>query len=122
MIYGWHLISPESPMPWSRKAGGRYYIRRRKFFGRVFRENMGTGHLGAMAAAADAARRAEEQKQKEALHAEMERWLATQTSLIQLTSATDFLARTALILSGYFKHGGEWRRNTNVQAKRTDEL
>ena len=102
-------------MPWGTKNGRRYYTRRWKAFGRVVRVHIGTGIKGEMAAAADAARRAVEKGQKQALNDEMARWQENQTPLTQLTQVTDFLTRTALVMSGLFKHGGEWRRNTHVK-------
>src|SRR5579862_8993404 len=108
-------------MAWQTKNGRRYYSRRWQRFGCLVREHYGSGIKGERAAAEDVARRAEEQARRQALRQEMQHWDATQLPLSQLTRASDFLTRTALVMSGLFKHGGEWRRNTHVHDNNDNE-
>jgi hypothetical protein len=104
-------------MHWFTKNGRRYYVRRKQLFGRVVREHIGAGLQGEQAAAEDAARRADEQAQRQSLQQKMQRWEAQQKPLPLLTRATDFLTRTALVLSGLMKqaaNGGATRMSTTT--------
>jgi hypothetical protein len=90
---------------------GLYYTRSKKVNGRVVREYVGSGQLGALAAQLDEIereRRADEAEERRAVCAELNE-LAT--ALSDLDERCDLLTRAALIVAGYRQHKrGEWRK------------
>jgi hypothetical protein len=99
-------------MGWERrKRGGWYYTRSRKVAGRVVREYVGGGQLGEMAAAEDAARRAERQAQADAWRSERECLETVDAGVDELFDTVEAVVRGALMSAGYFRHHrGEWRK------------
>jgi len=99
-------------MPWeTRQRGGRYYTRSKKINGRVFREYVGSGLVGELAAAADARARAERQVQQAAWRAECKRIELAIAPLEEFCDVVETLARASLLQAGYHRHHrGEWRR------------
>lgn len=95
-------------MGWER---GRYYTRSKKMNGRVVREYVGGGELGALAAQFDEIereRRADEAKERRAVRDELGELAAT---LLDLDDRCEVLTRAALLVAGYRRHNrGEWRK------------
>jgi hypothetical protein len=98
--------------PWERRErGGAYYTRSRREDGRVIREYVGGGALGAHAARKDALERQRREKQ-------MARWRELQGELDagevpvnELSGFLDVLVRATLLAAGYHQHKrGEWRK------------
>jgi hypothetical protein len=95
-------------MGWER---GRYYTRSKKVNGRVVREYIGTGQLGALAARLDTAEREKRRQQAIALRHEKNDLEALDADLKALAERCDLLARAALLAAGFHQHKrGEWRR------------
>jgi hypothetical protein len=99
-------------MGWERrKRGSWYYTRSRKVRGRVVREYIGGGLLGAVAALSDAERRAQLRAQAEVWRAERAYFEAADAALHVLSDTSEAMARGSLILAGYYRHHrGEWRK------------
>ena len=98
-------------MAWeTRNDRGRYYTRSRREGGRVVREYVGCGHKGELAAAADAARRAEREAERAAILSERERAQAIDAELASLHRTVDLLARGALLAAGFERHKRQWRK------------
>ncbi len=99
-------------MAWeTRQRGGRYYTRSKKINGRVFREYVGSGLVGELAAAADERARAQRPAQQAAWRAECERIESAIAPLEEFYDAVETFARASLLLAGYHRHHrGEWRR------------
>jgi hypothetical protein len=99
-------------MAWETRDGrGRYYTRTHKANGRAVREYIGAGVKGELAAAEDAARRAQRHARDALLRAERERWRAAKAVLQELDDLVRLLAHASLHAAGYHRHAkGEWRR------------
>lgn len=95
-------------MSWeSRNGRGRYYTRSRRRGGRVVREYVGTGEVGALAARNDSLDRQEREDMK-AREAEAD---ALDVAVDDACRTIDLLAQAALIVAGYRQHHrGEWRK------------
>src|SRR5215217_9216751 len=98
-------------MGWeSRQRGGLYYTRSRKENGRVVREYIGSGVLGQIAALEDEHERRRREEQAAYWREEQQDHDALQGAVEELSEASDFLVRAALLASGYRQHNrGEWR-------------
>lgn len=99
-------------MAWeSRNGRGRYYTRSRRLNGRVMREYVGCGQVGAEAAEGDLERRQKlqaEQKEFKALR-DQDQEMDDLVSSFGLVS--EQLAKAALLLAGFRQQKlGEWRR------------
>ncbi len=99
-------------MAWeTRRRGGLYYTRSKKVDGRVVREYVGGGLAGQLAAASDAAERANRQARAESWRDERSRLEEVDASMTELCEVAERLAHVALELAGYRRHHrGEWRR------------
>ena len=99
-------------MPWEKRRGrGAYYTRSVRRDGRRVREYIGGGQAGVLAAAQDIQRRAERRAGAEARRQEQARCRAVDGLVLQLFELAGLIADAALVTGGYYKHGGEWRRN-----------
>jgi hypothetical protein len=98
-------------MSWeTRRPGGpRFYTRKRTVGGRTVRQYVGGGDAGQAAAAADALLRAERQAQAAARRAERERLRRADGPVLVFDETLGLLTGAALVVSGFHKHGGEWR-------------
>ena len=98
-------------MGWeSRQRGSLYYTRSRKENGRVVREYVGGGVLGQIAALEDEHERRRREEQAAYWREEQQDHDALQGAVEELSEASDFLVRAALLASGYRQHNrGEWR-------------
>ncbi len=98
-------------MGWeTRPSGGHYYTRSRREGGRVVREYVGCGEKGELAAAEDAARRAERVAERAAIRAERERAHVIDTELAMLHRTVDLLTRGTLLAAGFERHKRQWRK------------
>jgi hypothetical protein len=101
-------------MGWEPRGNGRYYFRYRKVDGRVTRQYLGAGAVAEVAAAADALRRADRRAASEARRAEQDRWREALAPLLELSRVADLMARAALLAGGYHRHARTWRKRRNV--------
>jgi hypothetical protein len=98
-------------MAWERRQrGGYYYTRSFRVGGRVFREYVGGGLSGQMAAEADRIER--ERREVEALKEKQEREKvdALAAPVLELCEAAEILVRAQLVAGGYRRYQGKWRR------------
>ena len=101
-------------MGWEVRGRCRFYTRSKKVAGRVVREYVGTGAVAEIAAAADALRRADRRAASEARRAEQDRWREALAPLLELSRVADLMARAALLAGGYHRHARTWRKRRNV--------
>ena len=96
-------------MGWDK--GGRYYTRSRRVNGRVIREYVGGGTVGALAEQLDALQRQKCETERATSRAERDEVAALDAPLAELDELADLLARAALAAAGYVQHHrGEWRK------------
>lgn len=104
-------------MGWDR---GRYYTRSRKVNGRVVREYVGSGPVGALAAELDAIERDGRHARRQARKAEREAAQALDAPVTELCGLADLLASAALLLAGYRQHNrGDWRKRRVARSPAT---
>ena len=109
-------------MGWETRRNGWYYYRSRKVGGRVVKEYLGAGPVGAVAAKLDAHQRAERVAWAEATGAERARLAEAEAPLAELCTLTDALTKGALLLAGYHQHHrGEWRRRRGQREQGRDQ-
>ena len=88
-----------------------YYYRVRKVKGRVVREYVGAGQVAALVAEMDAIEQGQRRRRALALRQEKAALTALETEMKSLTTATDLVARAALLAAGFHQHKrGEWRK------------
>ncbi len=97
---------------------GRYYTRSRKVNGRVVREYVGGGEVGALAAQLDAIERERREWERESWRKEKEEMEAFDDSVAKVCRMADIIAKAAMIAAGFHRHRGEWRRR-RAPKKRT---
>ena len=99
-------------MGWEWRGGRRrYYTRSIRRGGHVVREYVGSGLKGDIAAAEDAARRAQRANSLAADRAERDQRNTGDAALVALDSMVERIVRTALSDAGYHQHDrGAWRR------------
>ena len=89
---------------------GRYYTRSRKVNGRVIREYIGGGTIGALAAQLDATKREQRKHERGLWRAEMKEIEAFDEAVAKVCQMADIIARAAMLAAGFHRHRGEWRR------------
>ena len=89
---------------------GRYYTRSRKVNGRVVREYVGGGAVGALAAEMDAIARERREFERESWRMEKEEIEAFDESVARVCQMADIIAKAAMVAAGFHRHRGEWRR------------
>ena len=88
-----------------------YYYRVRKVNGRVVREYVGGGRIGALAAELDELNRQQREAEREARRRQREELAALESSLDRLAELAELAARAALLAAGYHQHKrGDWRK------------
>ena len=97
-------------MAWERRRGGLYYYRSRRESGRVVKEYVGAGSLGAAMAEFESLERANRQAQRDAVTAITDTIDFTSALLEHLGSHLDALAVGTLLAAGLHRHRGSWRR------------
>lgn len=96
-------------MGWEQRArGGPYYIRRTTSNGREIREYVGRGASAERAAAEDAAKRANRERER----AEWKHLEVLDLQITELDTITNQLMRASFLASGLHQHHrGEWRKH-----------
>ena len=89
---------------------GRYYTRSRKVNGRVVREYIGGGEVGARVAQMDALERERREFERECWRQEKEEMAAFDDSVEKVCQMADIIANAAMVAAGFHCHRGEWRR------------
>lgn len=98
-------------MAWETRGGqSRYYTRSRREAGRVVREYVGGGPVGELAAALDRRDRDERDARWRADREARQDLAALDAPLRGLHEDVDVLLRGALLVAGFHRHRGDWRR------------
>jgi hypothetical protein len=98
---------------------GQYYTRSRKVNGRVIREYVGGGEIGALAAKTDAIKREDRDYERELWRIEVEEVEAFDNSVEKVCQMADIIAKATLVAAGFHDHFGEWRRRRVRKENRT---
>ena len=97
-------------MGWETRAGRLFYYRKRRIGQRVVSEYAGSGEAAAVVAALDAHERAERDARRKERQRVREQQRAIDAEVEAVCRAARMLTAGALLLSGYHKHNGQWRR------------
>ena len=90
---------------------GRYYTRSYKVDGHIYREYVGGGETGRLAAQHDQERREKIRLRREAARRVMADLKGIDETVITLCHRTDLAAQAAMCVSGhYLHHRSEWRK------------
>jgi hypothetical protein len=109
-------------MSWDRKRSDerRYYYRSLWLDGRTVKEYVGTGPLAELAARMDDLERQERFARQVAWFEEQERLAVPESLLNEVRLLAGLLTRATLLLRGYHRHKGEWRRRRGVHGRTHD--
>ena len=99
-------------MGWETRKRGtrRYYTRSRREDGRVVRQYIGGGLLGQLLAQLDDLKRLQREEEEASWREERERLQRSAGFLQDLEEASQILIRAQLLVAGFHKRKGEWRR------------
>ncbi len=84
----------------------------------MVREYVGSGTLAELAAEVDALKRLRREEEAEAWRTERERMEALEAPVQELFEAAEILAHAALLVAGYHRHKGEWRKRREAESPR----
>src|SRR5829696_9507470 len=97
-------------MGWEERHGRLYYYRSVREGKRVRKEYVGGGALGQLIAQLDELERLQREEEEASWREEQERLERSAAYLEELEEAAEILARAELLVAGFHKHKGQWRR------------
>jgi len=97
-------------MGWEERRGRLYYYRSVRKGKRVRKEYAGGGSLGQLAAQIDELERLQREEEEASWREERERLQRSAGFLRELEEAAEILIRAQLLVAGFHKRKGEWRR------------
>ena len=97
-------------MGWEERRGRSYYYRSVREGKRVRKEYVGGGALGQLLAELDELERLQRKEEKAACKEEREHLEWSAAFLQELEEAAEILTRAQLLVAGFHKYKGEWRR------------
>jgi hypothetical protein len=98
-------------MAWEkRERGGRYYYRSIRDGEKVRKEYIGTGEFAETLAHSDESIRLIRKLERDKGREELERLEALAAPALEIDKTTDILAHATLVVAGYHRRKGEWRR------------
>ncbi len=92
------------------RAGRSYYYRHVRDGEKVRKKYVGAGLVAALASEADRIERERDAAEKGCSGRELERLEALMAPLLELNHAVEVLVRAELVVGGYHRRKGEWRR------------
>lgn len=106
-------------MGWEIRKGskGLYYTRSKRVNGRVVREYIGTGPAAEIVAEQDELERKQRQMDREKFDRQKEVQSSIDRKIDEETRLVQALTRAVLLVNGYHKHKGQWRKKRNVRYK-----
>src|ERR687889_1612216 len=97
-------------MGWEERRGRLYYYRSVREGKRVRKEYVGGGTFGQLAAQLDELERLQREEEEASWREERERLQRSAGFLQELEEAAEVLIRAQLLVAGFHKRKGEWRR------------
>ncbi|HLM78406.1 MAG TPA: hypothetical protein VK361_08490 [Rubrobacteraceae bacterium] len=97
-------------MGWEERRGRPYYYRSVREGKRVRKEYVGGGAFGQLAAQIDELERLQREEEEASCKVEREHLERSAGFLRELEEAAEILTRAELLVAGFHKHKGEWRR------------
>ena len=96
-------------MAWEKRGGRSYYYRSVRDGERVRKVYLGRGIFGELAARRDEEQRDRQATERDYERGELERLEALAAPVLEVSEAADVLARAVLVAGGYRRRKGEWR-------------
>lgn len=100
-------------MAWETRGNSSYYYRKKRVGGKVVSEYVGKGLVAQEIASMDLAERQERNKESEAIKKEKNELELLDRQVMQSISVICRMAEGFLMMSGFHKHKGQWRRMRN---------
>lgn len=100
-------------MAWETRGNNSYYYRKKRVGGKVISEYVGKGLVAQKIASMDLAERQERNKEVEATKKGMNDLKLLDKEATQLNSLMKQMVEGFLIVSGFHKHKGQWRKMRN---------
>ena len=95
---------------------GKYYTRSKKIAGRTFRQYIGGGEVGRLAAQYDQIQREIRMQRRDAARHLMAKLEEVDETVTTLCQRAELAARAAMHTAGYYQHHrGEWRKRSAKQ-------
>lgn len=108
-------------MGWeTRKRGSRYYVRQRKIGGRLYREYIGGGESGELAAQRDKLEQLRCLQERKVRKVERQTDRTRERALIDYCGAVRERMEAVLVKAGCYKHRGQWRRGMAEEKKQSN--
>lgn len=108
-------------MSWETRGNNSYYYQKKRVNGKVVSEYVGKGFLAQEIALMDLAERQERNKEAEVMKKESTELKLLDQQVTQVTSFIKQLLEGVLIISGFHKHKGQWRKVRNGKNRRSEQ-
>lgn len=97
-------------MAWEERGNNKYYYRKKKIDGRVISEYVGRGVRAQKIALIDLTMRKDRKEERRNIRQQKEKFCLFNNQVIQMSSLVNQMVGGFLIISGFHKHKGQWRR------------
>jgi D-Tyr-tRNAtyr deacylase len=105
-------------MGWETRGNNLYYYRKKRIVGRVVSEYVGRGLMAQEIELMDLTERKERYDRIRAMRQQKEEFGFFDNQVSQMNLLVDHMVGGFLIISGFHKYKGQWRRRRNVNYKR----
>ena len=107
-------------MGWEARGSNSYYYRKKRIAGRVVSEYVGRGTMAREIALMDVAERKERYEKIRNIKQQREEFGLFDNQVTQVGLLVDQIVGGFLIIAGFHKHKGQWRRQRDVNKQRTE--
>lgn len=105
-------------MAWETRSGRRYYYEKKRVDGRVVSRYVGRGLSAQLAQSCNAIARIEREELRIAAKAQAALDRELDSQIRRSARVVKLMVETSLILSGFHKHKGQWRRKREQKSEK----
>lgn len=105
-------------MAWERRGNNLYYYQKKRIAGSVVSWYVGRGEIAQEIASMDLLLRQKRNQEIKNVKQQIEEFGLLDNQVVQLSLLVNLVVKGFLIIAGFHKHKGQWRRRRNANRQR----